>query len=79
MPRKDRSPNNATCEGFFGNLKNDFYHGRDWRGVTQEQFVAMLGWWMRRYSSERLKAFRESGKTIFDTIDGRRRQLGLAV
>ena len=78
MSRKGRSPDNAACEGFFGNLKNEFFYGRDWRGVTQEQFVAALDWWMRRYSSERLKAFREGGKTVYDTIDGRRRRLGLA-
>ena len=47
------------------------------RGVTQEQFVAMLDWWMRRYSTERLKAIREDGKPVHDTVDGRRRRLGL--
>lgn len=78
MSRKGRSPDNAACEGFFGNLKNEFFRGRDWRGVTQEQFIAMLDWWMRRYSTERLKAFREGGRTVYDTIDGRRRRLGLA-
>lgn len=77
MSRKGRSPDNAACEGFFGNLKNEFYHGRDWRGVTQERFIALLDWWMRRYSSERLKAFREDGRLVYDTIDGRRRRLGL--
>jgi transposase InsO family protein len=79
MSRKGRSPDNAAAEGFFGNLKNEFFHGRDWRGVTQERFIAMLDWWMRRYSTERLKAFREDGRTVYDTIDGRRRRLGLAV
>ena len=75
MSRKGRSPDNAACEGFFGNLKNEFFYGRDWRGVTQERFVAMLDWWMRRYSSERLKAFREDGRLVYDTIDGRRKRL----
>lgn len=78
MSRKGRSPDNAACEGFFGNLKNEFFYGRDWRGVTQERFIAMLDWWMRRYSSERLKAFREDGRLVYDTIDGRRRRLGTA-
>ena len=29
MSRKGTSPDNAACEGFFGNLKNEFFHGRD--------------------------------------------------
>ena len=79
MSRKGRSPDNAAAEGFFGNLKNEMFHGRDWRGVTQERLIAILDGWMRWYSSGRLKAFREGGKTVYDTIDGRRRRLGLAV
>ena len=47
--------------------------------ATAEQFIAILDWWMRWYSSGRLKAFREGGRTVYDTIDGRRRRLGLAV
>ena len=78
MSRKGRSPDNAPAEGFFGNLKNEFFYGRDWRGVTQGEFADMLDRWMRRYSSERLKAFREGGRTVYDTIDGRRRRLGIA-
>ena len=53
--------------------------GRDWRGVSYEEFAAALDRWMRRYSTERLKAFREGGRTVYDTIDGRRRRLGLPV
>lgn len=79
MSRKGRSPDNAAAEGFFGNLKNEMFRGRDWRGVTQERLIAILDGWMRWYSSGRLKAFREGGKTVYDTIDGRRRRLGLAV
>ena len=78
MSRKGRSPDNAACEGFFGNLKNEFFYGRDWRGVSYEEFAALLDWWMRRYSTWRLKAFREGDRTVYDTIDGRRRRLGLA-
>lgn len=78
MSRKGRSPDNAACEGFFGNLKNEMFHGRDWRGVTAEQLVGIVERWMRSYSTERLKAFREGGRTVYDTIDGRRKRLGLA-
>lgn len=78
MSRKGRSPDNAACEGFFGNLKNEFFHGRDWSGWTAEAFMELLDGWMRAYSTVRLKAFREGGRTVYDTIDNRRRRLGLA-
>lgn len=77
MSRKGHSPDNAACEGFFGNMKNEFFYGRDWRGVTQGEFMARLDAWMRRYSTERIKYFKEDGRTVYDTIDDRRRRLGL--
>ena len=47
-PRKGCSPDNARCEGFFGRLKIEFFHGRDWPGATIEEFMGMLdahlGW-----------------------------------
>ena len=79
MSRKGFSQDNAACEGFFGNLKNEMFYGRDWRGVAYEEFAAILDRWMRLYSTHRLKAFREDGRTVYDTIDNRRRRLGLAV
>jgi len=79
MSRKGRSPDNAACEGFFGTLKNEFFHGRDWRGVTAEEFMARLDSWMRFYSEGRMKLFVEAdGRKAYDTIDNRRRRLGLA-
>ena len=54
------------------------HHGRDWCGVSYERFAAIFDEWMRRYSTHRLKAFREGGGAAYDTIDGRRRRLGLA-
>lgn len=78
MSRKGHSPDNAACEGFFGNLKNEFFHGRDWSGWTAEAFMELLDGWMAAYSTVRLKAFREGGRTVYDTIDNRRRRLGLA-
>lgn len=36
MSRKGCSPDNAACEGFFGILKNEFFYGHDWKGVTYE-------------------------------------------
>ena len=78
MSRKGRSPDNAACEGFFGRMKNEMFHGRDWRGVGAERFMRIVAAWMRWYSTGRLKAFREGGRWVYDTIDGRRRRLGLA-
>ena len=62
MSRKGTSPDNAACEGFFGNLKNEFFHGRDWSGWTAEAFMELLDGWMAAYSTVRLKAFREGGR-----------------
>ena len=78
MSRKGRSPDNAAAEGFFGRLKNEFFHGRDWGGVTAEEFMGLLDEWMRFYREERLKLFDDGGGKYYDTIDGRRRRLGLA-
>ena len=38
MSAKGCSPDNAAAEGFFGRLKNEFFYGRDWRGVGYEEF-----------------------------------------
>lgn len=78
MSRKGCSPDNAACEGFFGRLKNEFFYGRDWKGVAEEGFMKALDAWMRYYSKGRLKAFRENGKVVYDTIDNRRARLGWA-
>lgn len=78
MSRKACCPDNARAEGFFGTLKREFYHQRDWSGATPEEFIRELGAYIEWYRSGRLKAFREGGKTVYDTIMGRRRRLGLA-
>lgn len=79
MSRRGHSPDNAACEGFFGRLKVEFFHGRDWAGVTAEEFIAELSAYVRWYREGRLKAFREGGRRVYDTIRGRRERLGLAV
>ncbi len=68
----------AAAEGFFGRLKNEFFHGRDCSGVGAEEFMARLDAWMEHYRSGGLRAFREDGRWVYDTIDGRRDRLGLA-
>lgn len=47
MSRKGCSPDNARCEGFFGRLKIEFFHGCDWAGVTIEEFMGMLDAYLR--------------------------------
>ena len=68
---KGCSPDNAAAEGFFGHLKQEFFHGRSFTGVTIEGFVEQLDGYMRWYRDERIKlAFGTS-------IAKRRRELGL--
>ena len=43
------------------------------------EFVRRLDRWMGWYRSGRLREFREGGAVVWDTIDGRRARLGLAV
>ena len=78
MSRKGRSPDNAAAEGFFGRLKNEFFYGRNWQGFSAEEFIERLDSWMRFYSEGRLKLFDDGEGKYYDTIDNRRRRLGLA-
>lgn len=55
MSRKGRSPDNAAAEGFFGRLKQEFYHGRDWSGVGFEEFRRRLAGYLAYYNSGRIK------------------------
>ena len=55
MPGKGCSPDNARCEGFFGRLKIEFFHGCDWTGVTIEEFMGMLDAYLRWYRDVRIK------------------------
>ena len=78
LSRKGHSPDNAAMEGFFGTLRVEFFRGRDWSGWTAERFIGALGGYVRWYREGRLKAFGEGGATVYDTIRGRRKRLGLA-
>lgn len=79
MSRKGRSPDNAACEAFFGRLKVEMFHGRDWSGWTPDAFAGELAAYIRWYNSGRLKAFRDGdGATRYETIDGRRERLRVA-
>ena len=80
MSRKAHSPDNAACEAVFGRMKVELYHGREWRSA--EELGAALDAYGRWHNAERLKSWPEEGRRgrpSYETIDGRRRRLGLAV
>ena len=49
-------PRQRECEGFFGRLKVGIFYGRDWDGVTIEEFIAMLDAYLRWYRDIRIKS-----------------------
>lgn len=55
MSAKGCSPDNAAAEGFFGRIKNEFYHGRDWRNVGYEEFHRRLAAYLTHYNETRIK------------------------
>ncbi|KFI90926.1 Integrase, catalytic region [Bifidobacterium saguini DSM 23967] len=55
MSAKGCSPDNAAAEGFFGRLKNEFYHGRDWKGVDYDEFRRRLTAYLTHYNETRIK------------------------
>lgn len=73
ISRKGCSPDNARCEGFFGRLKIEFFHGCDWAGVTLEEFMDMLDAHLRWYRDVRIK-----GDLDYRSPMQYRRDLGLA-
>jgi putative transposase len=55
MSRKGCSPDNAACEGFFGRLKSELFHPRNWQSTTIEQFIGALDAYIRWYNEKRIK------------------------
>lgn len=55
MSKKGCSPDNSACEGFFGRLKNEFFYGRSWKGVTFEEFSRLLDDYIEFYNEGRIK------------------------
>ena len=55
MSRKACSTDNAACEGFFGWLKNELFYPRDWKSVTNEQFIEVVDSCIRWYNEKRIK------------------------
>lgn len=52
---KGCSPDNSAMEGFFGRLKNEFFYGRDWRGVSLQEFSMMLDAYPVYYNEGRVR------------------------
>lgn len=71
MSAKGCGPDNAAAEGFFGRLKQEFFHKRSFAGVSMDEFIGMLDDYMVWYRDRRIKT--EFGMSIMD----RRRELGL--
>ena len=74
MSRKGRSCDNARMEGFFGTLKSEFFHARDWRGADLGGFMVELNRWLHWFRSGRI-----SESLGWRTPDENRRLLGYAV
>lgn len=53
--RKGCSPDNSAMEGFFGRLKVEFFHGRDWSGCSVGEFVDALDDYIRWYNEDMIK------------------------
>ena len=71
MSAKGCSPDNAAAEGFFGRIKQEFFHKRSFAGVSMDGFIDMLDDYMVWYRDKRIKT--EFGMSIMEC----RRGLGL--
>ena len=55
MSRKGCCSDNSACEGFFGRLKNEFFHNHDFTGYSPEEFMAKLSEWIVWHNEIRIK------------------------
>jgi len=44
-----------SLEGFFGRLKNEFFHNHDFTGYTPEEFMGALNDWIVWHNEVRIK------------------------
>lgn len=54
LSREVRSCDNAHAKGFFGLLKQELFHSRDWSGVRAGEFASALDEWVRWFRSGRI-------------------------
>lgn len=55
MSRKGCVQDNSACEGFFGRLKNECFHGRSFHGMSLEAFMSYIDRYIDWYNQERIK------------------------
>lgn len=55
MSKKGCSPDNSSCEGFFGTIKNEMFYNRDWQKVSKEEFKGILEEYLNWFCNERIK------------------------
>ena len=52
MSKKGCSPDNASCEGFFGRLKNEMFYHMNWLGVSIDGFINILDKYLYWYNNK---------------------------
>lgn len=55
MSRKGCSPDNSRMEGFFGTMKCEMFHGRDWTGVTLDELEERVNDYIEWHNMNRIK------------------------
>lgn len=50
MSAKGCPPDNTACEGFCRRIKNEFFYGRDWKGLSLEEFMQELDRYLQWYN-----------------------------
>jgi len=55
MSKKGCLPDNATCEGLFGRIKNEMFYNRNWIGVTMDSFIELLNKYLQWHNTARIK------------------------
>ena len=55
MSKKGCSPDNSACEGFFGRLKNEMFYGKDWKGISIQDFILRVDAYIHWYNEKRIK------------------------
>lgn len=55
ISKKGYSPDNATCEGVFGRLKNEMFYNTDWASTSISDFISILNNYLIWYNESRIK------------------------
>lgn len=55
MSRKGYPPDDSGTEGFFGTMKTEMLHGRDWAGVALDELGKRIDAYIERHNTTRIK------------------------